>query len=163
MTTFDQGAIRMLQLRAQALAFAIIAAGSSFVSASAADMTMAKAEATTVEVSMINRQDGSQVMMLSKKTIHQGPVLFKVANHSANMVHEFLVLRTDLDPHDFPMEDGGAKVDEAKLNGIQEMGDLDPGKSGDMRLTLKPGRYVLFCNQPGHFRAGMVAVLRVAP
>ena len=153
----------MLHLRAQALAFAIFATGSSSVSASAADMTIAKAEATTVEVSMTNRQDGSQVMMLSKKTIHQGPVLFKVANHSANMVHEFLVLRTDLDPSAFPIEEGGTKVDEAKLKGIQEMGDLDPGKSGDIRLTLTPGRYVLFCNQPGHFKAGMVAILRVTP
>jgi uncharacterized cupredoxin-like copper-binding protein len=163
MTTLDQGAIHMLQLRVQALAFAIIATGLSSISASAADMTKAKAEPTTVEVAMTNRQDGSQVMMLSKNVVRQGPVLFKVANYSANMVHEFLVLRSDLDLGAFPMEDGGTRVDESKLEGIRELGDLDPGKSGEMRVTLKPGRYVLFCNEPGHFKAGMVAILRVAP
>ena len=74
-----------------------------------------------------------------------------------------LVVRTDLDPSAFPMEDGGTKVDESKLRGIQELGDLDPGKSGQMKMTLDPGRYVLFCNQPGHFMAGMVATLFVTP
>ncbi len=135
----------------------------SAVVASAADLTVAKAEPATVEVSMTNKQDGSQIMILSQNTVHQGPVLFKVRNHSGNMVHEFLVLRTDLDPTAFPMEDDGTRVDEAKLKGIQEMGDLDPGKSGQLKVTLKPGRYVLFCNQPGHFKAGMVASLAVTP
>jgi uncharacterized cupredoxin-like copper-binding protein len=61
------------------------------------------------------------------------------------------------------MDDDGARVDESKLGGIKELGDLQPGKSGEMQMTLIPGRYVLFCNQPGHFMAGMVATLSVTP
>jgi uncharacterized cupredoxin-like copper-binding protein len=114
-----------------------------------------------VEVSMTNKPDGSQAMMLSPGVVHAGPVLFKVKNDSTNLVHEFLVVKTDLGPGAFPMKENGAKVDEDKLKGIRELGDLTPGTSGQLKMTLKPGRYVLFCNQPGHFTAGMVASLTV--
>ena|SRR5215471_6500057 len=114
-----------------------------------------------VVVSMTNKPDGSQAMMLSPGNVRAGAVLFKVKNDSANLVHEFLVVKTDLGPGAFPMKDSGAQVDEKKLKGIRELGDLEPGTSGQLQMTLKPGRYVLFCNQPGHFIAGMVASLTV--
>ena len=49
-----------------------------------------------------------------------------------------------------------------RLIGHVELGDLEPGKSGTLPLTLQPGHYVLFCNQPGHFAGGMYAELTVA-
>jgi uncharacterized cupredoxin-like copper-binding protein len=112
---------------------------------------------------MTNKPDGHQIMNLSRDPVHAGPILFKVRNESLNSVHEFLVVKTDLDPTAFPMEEGGTRVDEAKLSGIKELGDLKPGRSGQMQMTLGAGRYVLFCNQPGHFMAGMFATLRVTP
>src|SRR5262245_26390843 len=115
------------------------------------------------EVIMNNKPDGSQIMTLSKNPIKAGTVLFKVMNQSPNLVHELLVLRTDLDPRAFPTKDDKNEVDETKLQGINELGDLEPSKSGQMQMTLKPGNYVLFCNQPGHFKAGMVTKLTVAP
>jgi uncharacterized cupredoxin-like copper-binding protein len=52
-------------------------------------------------------------------------------------------------------------VDEKKLKGIKELDDLKPGKDGTLTLNLKPGHYVVFCNEPGHFQAGMRAELTV--
>ena len=52
---------------------------------------------------------------------------------------------------------------EKALKGIHELGDLKPGKSGTMTLDLKAGRYLLFCNKPGHYKAGMYHVLTVTP
>jgi len=52
-------------------------------------------------------------------------------------------------------------VDERKLRGVKELGDLEPGKSGTLTLDLKPVHYVVFCNQPGHFAHGMHAELAV--
>jgi len=121
------------------------------------------ADPAVVEIGMINKPDGSQFMSLSRSSVHAGPVMFKVINHSADMVHEFLVVQTSLDPNAFPMKPDGSEVDETKLKGVTELGDLNPGKSGEMSAVPKPGRYVMFCNQPGHFQAGMFAILAVTP
>src|SRR5258708_1193335 len=77
-----------------------------------------------VEVRMANQPDGSQAMMLSSGVVHAGPVLFKVKNDSTNLLHEFLVVKTDTSPSAFPMKENGAKVDEEKLKGVKELGDL---------------------------------------
>jgi uncharacterized cupredoxin-like copper-binding protein len=143
-------------LSGQTLSLAVAATLSCPVAAFAADPVV-------VEIGMINEADGSQVMTLSRGSVHAGPVLFEVMNHSADMVHEFLVVRTSVDPNAFPIKSDEPRVDEAKLEGIAELGDLSPGKSGEMKTTLKPGRYVMFCNQPGHFQAGMFAILTVIP
>jgi uncharacterized cupredoxin-like copper-binding protein len=151
----------MLQWKGNAISSAIIAIVLTASPAIADDVNTAKAYPAVVEVAMTNKPDGHQLMTLSQNPVHAGPVLFRVKNHSPNSVHEFLVLKTDLDPSALPMEDGGTRVDESKLSGIKELGDLEPGKSGQMQMTLSPGRYVLFCNQPGHFKAGMFATLTV--
>jgi uncharacterized cupredoxin-like copper-binding protein len=153
----------MIDLKAQTLSLAVTAALLSATTAAMADSTVVTAatDPAVIEVMMTNKQDGSQNMILSEHSIHAGPVLFKVMNHSPDSVHEFLVVRTDLDPNAFPMQDGGAKMDESKFQGIKELGDLHPGKSGQMKMTLEPGRYVLFCNEPGHFKGGMAATLTV--
>jgi uncharacterized cupredoxin-like copper-binding protein len=151
----------MLQWKSNAIASAVILVALTASSALADDVKQAKANPAVVEVAMTNKPDGHQIMILSQNPVPAGPVLFRVKNHSPNSVHEFLVLRTDLDPSAFPMDEDGVKVDESKLSGIKELGDLEPGKSGQMQMTLSAGRYVLFCNQPGHFMAGMFATLNV--
>lgn len=154
----------MTRPKAYAIASAIVAVLLTASAAIADDIKPVNLEPSVVQVGMTNKPDGQQIMILSQNSVHAGPVLFKVKNQSPNSVHEFLVLRTDLDPMSFPMADDGAKVDESKLSGIKELGsDLEPGKSGQMQMNLSPGRYVLFCNQPGHFMAGMFATLNVTP
>ena len=32
--------------------------------------------------------------------------------------------------------------------------DMSTGQAGRMTVRLSPGRYVLFCNAPGHYAAG---------
>ena len=120
------------------------------------------AGSTTVTVDMSNRPDGSQLMQLDRSEVPAGKVSFKVKNSSTDMVHEFLVVPTQLTPEQFPMNKDGARVDEKKLKGIKELGDLEPGKSSTLAMTLRPGHYVLFCNEPGHFKGGMYAELAVA-
>jgi uncharacterized cupredoxin-like copper-binding protein len=146
----------MTRLGAPVLSLAATAALLSVVAAFGANPTVA-------EIGMTNEPDGTQFMILSRGSVHAGPVVFKVMNHSTDMVHEFLIVRTDRDPNAFPMEPDEPKVDEAKLMGVKELGDLNPGGAGEMRTMLRSGRYVMFCNQPGHFKAGMLAILAVTP
>src|SRR5262249_2290052 len=89
------------------------------------------ADPAVVEIGMINTPDGGQFMTLSRGSVHAGPVVFKVMNHSTNMLHEFLIVPSNLDPSAFPMKPDEPKVDEAKLQDVTELGDLDPGKSGE--------------------------------
>jgi len=119
-------------------------------------------DAPTVSVQLWNKNDGSQGMSLSADHVKAGKVAFSVKNTSTNMVHEFLISKTDLTFDQFPIDPNDpSKVDENKLDPKELSSDLDPGKSGSMVLDLKPGRYVVYCNQPGHFAAGMHLVLTV--
>ncbi|HVO04816.1 MAG TPA: hypothetical protein VMT54_21660 [Candidatus Cybelea sp.] len=114
-------------------------------------------DANTVAVKLWNKNDGSQGMSLSTDHAKAGKVTFTVQNTSSNMVHEFLIVKTDMAFDQFPIDPNNpAAVDESKLQGVKELSsDLDPGKAGALTLDLTPGRYVVFCNQPGHFAAGM--------
>jgi uncharacterized cupredoxin-like copper-binding protein len=118
---------------------------------------------TPVEVDLWNKADGSQGLSLSTDHAKAGKVKFEIKNSSTTMVHEFMIWKTDLSFDKFPKDpENPAKVDEDKLKGMKELNsDLDPGKSGSMTMDLKPGRYVVFCNQPGHFDAGMHLVFTV--
>jgi uncharacterized cupredoxin-like copper-binding protein len=118
----------------------------------------------TVKVDMWDKPDGSQGMDLSAAKVTAGEVTFEVTNVSKNdEEHEFLIAKTDLAPDQLPMTQAGARVDESKLSDLEELGDLEPGKSGELTLDLTPGKYLLFCNEEGHFAAGMYAYLTVEP
>jgi uncharacterized cupredoxin-like copper-binding protein len=77
--------------------------------------------------------------------VRAGKVTFTVAN-TGKLTHEMIVERTPvtLDP--------SGKANEGHSSG--EVPELQPGKSGNVTLQLKPGTYQLFCNVPGHYAAG---------
>jgi uncharacterized cupredoxin-like copper-binding protein len=62
-----------------------------------------------------------------------------------------------------PYDETNGRVKESALGGVTELGDLEPGTSGALTMDLKSGTYMLFCNLPGHFKAGMYHVLTVTP
>jgi len=110
-------------------------------------------------------------------TIKMGDYFFAPANGSAKagrtvieapnegaVEHELVVFKTKLDPAKLPTDTSGG-VDEEKLDevaeGAGEVPDVEAGetKSGDFELT--PGKYVIFCNLPGHYAQGMYGTLTV--
>ena len=123
----------------------------------------ALAAPTVVNAELWNKPDGSQGVTLSTTQVKPGRVVFKVKNISTDEDHELLLVKTDLAPADFPMDASGARVDEDKFKGLKELGDVHPGKSRATTLVLKSGKYVLFCNEAGHFKAGMLSAFTVAP
>lgn len=116
-----------------------------------------------VEAQLLNKPDGTQAVMLSTDHVKPGKVLFKVKNISTDEDHELLLVKTDLAPDALPMDKDGVRVDEDQLKGLKELGDVHPGKSRNTTLSLKAGKYLLFCNEAGHFKAGMYATFTVAP
>jgi len=116
-----------------------------------------------VNAELWNKPDGSQGVTLSTDHVKPGKVLFKVKNVSTDEDHELLLVKTDLAPDAMPMDADGVRIEEDKLEGLEELGDVHPGKTRNTTLTLKAGKYLLFCNEAGHFKAGMYTTFTVAP
>ena len=115
-----------------------------------------------VNAELWNKPDGSQGLTLNTYQIKPGKVVFHVKNISTDEDHELLLVKTDLSPNDLPMDASGVRVDEDQLKGLKELGDVHPGKSRTTKLTLDAGKYLLFCNEAGHFKAGMFTTFTVA-
>ena len=96
-----------------------------------------------------------------------GKVKFSVRN-AGKFVHEFVVVKTDLDPFMLPTKTNGS-VDEDKVNGIDELEDIKAGTTATLKVTLQPGKYALICNvvdeEDGkpevHYKLGMRAAFTV--
>ena len=112
---------------------------------------------------------GRMMLRAVPGTVAAGTVTFVAANLGVR-THELVVL---------PLADGesagsrpvGANgtVDEAGSLGEASRGcgagpgdGIRPGQVGRVTLTLRPGRYELVCNEPGHYAAGMHAELDVS-
>jgi uncharacterized cupredoxin-like copper-binding protein len=134
--------------------------GALWISLSAAT---ASAASQVVNAQLWDKSDGSQGVTLSINQVKPGKVVFNVKNIStADEDHELLLAIAD-SPGALPMDESGARVEEDKLKGLEELGDVHPGKSRSTTVTLKAGKYILFCNEAGHFKAGMYAAFTVAP
>ena len=93
----------------------------------------------------------------SARRVRAGTVKLTATN-SGKTAHELVVLRTDK-PAARLAKPGARRAPEA--GNVGEVGDLAAAKRGTTVLRLKPGHYVLICNLPGHWAAGMRADLTV--
>lgn len=94
-------------------------------------------------------------------TVKAGKVTFEAVNQSKNLVHEVLVIPALAQGKTMPYDVKEDKVIEKQVHPLGEIGDLKPGAKGKVTLTMKPGKYLLFCNEAGHLKAGMVWPLLV--
>ena len=144
----------------------------------------ALAGGTTVQVSLWDKGGASMSMMGSTKPMGMGmmgadigmvtmginadvtevpvgEVTFQVVNDSKDMIHEMVLTpiadAATLMPYDADLQ----RVDEDAAGDLGEVADLDTGQSGALTLTLTPGTYILYCNIPGHYAAGMWTLLTV--
>lgn len=98
---------------------------------------------------------------LDKKSVAAGKVTFNVVNKSKDMVHEMIIGHLKNAAEKLPYVASDSRVDEEGSDHLGEVSELDPGKSGSLTLTLKPGTYILYCNVAGHYMAGMWSLLTV--
>lgn len=98
---------------------------------------------------------------VSPASVKAGEVTFEVKNNSKDTVHEMIVVPIEDKSKPLPYIAAENRVDEDGAGHLGEVSELDPGKSGALRLKLNPGKYALFCNVPGHFMNGMWTVLTV--
>ena len=104
----------------------------------------------------------SDSIQLATHSVKPGRITLDVRNAADNnMKHELVVLKTNLADNALPVRKG--QVLESRLRNIGEVEDIAPGKSKRVSFKLAPGHYVLICNKPGHYEAGMHTALVVAP
>ena len=94
---------------------------------------------------------------------YSGKITFKVKNSSKDTIHEMIVMYRADSAAPLPYVDAENRVDEDKAGDKGEVSELDPGASGTLTVDLKPGKYVLICNVPGHFATGMWTEFTVKP
>lgn len=110
--------------------------------------------------SQVNATLGDNMrIVLDRDTVTTGKVTFTVKNTGA-VTHELVVIKSDGAIDSLaPDPDEPGKVSEA--NNVGESGDMGKGTTKTFSLTLEPGTYILICNEPGHYMAGMRVGLTV--
>ncbi len=91
--------------------------------------------------------------------LDSGRVRFELEN-ADDVEHSFVLLRTDGVAAELP--ESGSQVDlEAAGEVVANVAGVSPGSSSSVSFDIQPGSYVLVCNTPGHYRAGMYYALDV--
>jgi uncharacterized cupredoxin-like copper-binding protein len=93
--------------------------------------------------------------------VKAGRIKINATNESQGLVHEVIVVASPPNGGKLPYDEKVGRVIENRIKDLGEVSDLPPGKSGSLTLTLTPGNYLLICNQPNHYRAGMWTRLTV--
>ncbi|BAB51304.1 cupredoxin domain-containing protein [Mesorhizobium japonicum] len=99
----------------------------------------------------------------SPGAVKAGEVTFNVKNDSKDTVHEMIVMYLADPSKPLPYVEAENRVDEDKAGDKGEVSELDPGKSGTLTVELQAGKYLLICNVPGHYGAGMWVEFTVDP
>jgi uncharacterized cupredoxin-like copper-binding protein len=105
---------------------------------------------------------GMMAVRINQPSVKAGPVRFDVTNWSRGLVHEMLIVAVDNTRAPLPYDYSQDKVAEDQVKALGDTGDLRPNESRELDLTLSPGSYLLICNVPGHYAAGMAAELTVS-
>ena len=124
--------------------------------------------AATVQVVTIALQDASvdpsisrMVMTTDTSSVKAGRVTLEAVNQSKTLLHEVLVVLALPEGKELPYDTEKETLVEKRMHSLGEISELKPGARGKLTLNLKPGTYVLLCNQPGHYKSGMSTKLVV--
>jgi len=140
-----------------ALAFAACSTGTTSPSPAEASPGAGGGTATTVAVTL---QEWS--VLPAPESAPAGNVTFEVTNNGPEDVHEFVVLKTDLDPGALPVDANGAVTEEGEgIEVVDEIEDVTVGTTQELTVDMAAGKYVLLCNiydeteKEAHYTMGM--------
>jgi uncharacterized cupredoxin-like copper-binding protein len=98
----------------------------------------------------------------TQKQLPAGDVVIRLTNRGPEN-HEFFLVHAGRG--ELPMRRDGLTVDEDAIQ-HRVAGSLEAGQPGSvrtLRVHLRPGRYVMFCNMSGHYLGGMDQDVVVKP
>ena len=106
---------------------------------------------------------GPMSIRTDQSTLKAGKVKFEITNWSTGTVHDILVVAVDNAQAKLPYDFTKAQVAQDQVKILAEAAELQPNESAEMEADLSPGTYMLFCNVPGHYAAGMATTISVSP
>lgn len=89
-----------------------------------------------------------------------GQITFTVKNDGA-VVHELVVVRTEGDAAALPIKAGAMDEADPGVKVAGKIATIAAGASQSVTAGLPAGKYVLLCNVPGHYGAGMHSAFTV--
>ena len=97
-----------------------------------------------------------------RSSIKTGSVVFQLTNKDGQVLHQFIIVQTDLPADKLPLG-ADARADTSALTIVSSLDKLDVGQSASLTANLAPGHYVLMCNIVGHYQLGMHTDFTVTP
>ena len=147
-----------------ALAFVACSTGATSPSPAEASPGAGDGTATTVAITL---QEWS--VLAAPDSAPAGSVTFQVTNTGPEDVHEFVVLKTDLDAGALPVDANGAVTEEGDgIEVVDEIEDVAVGATQELTVTMAAGTYVLLCNiydetdSEAHYAMGMRTAFTVS-
>ena len=110
------------------------------------------AAASTASGGTVNATLTDMKISVDKASVPAGKVTFVVKN-TGLVVHELVVIKTDVAQDKLAKGDEPGKVDET--GNLGETGDVVAGGSNTFSAVLPAGHYVLICNETDHYMGGM--------
>ena len=102
-------------------------------------------------------------------SVSAGSVTFNIENKGPDDAHEFVVIRTDLDPTALPTEENGSVSETGEgMEVVDEVEEIPVGDTPTLKVDLTAGSYVLICNiydegeQESHYQEGMRTAFTVS-
>ncbi|MBS3649589.1 hypothetical protein KEU06_13320 [Pseudaminobacter sp. 19-2017] len=142
-------------------------AGALLISPVLVTTAWAADEPATVKVALLDMSSAMPTENMAsirtdKPTAKAGPVTFDVTNWSKS-VHEMVIVSVDRPNSPLPYDNARARVPEEQIKVLGEAEDIQPSGSKTLEVSLPQGSYLLICNRPGHYAAGMVTPFSVTP
>ena len=104
---------------------------------------------------------GGMSVRTNVTSVKAGKVTFDVTNLSRSVVHEMIVVAVENPNAPLPYDYNTGQIPEKQVKMLGETDEMEPNADKTITLDLKPGSYLLICNVPGHYAAGMWTPLTV--
>lgn len=104
---------------------------------------------------------GGMSLRANVTSVKAGKITFDVTNLSRSIVHEMIVVAVENPNAPLPYDYNTGQIPEKQVKMLGETSEMEPNAEKTITLDLKPGAYLLICNVPGHYAAGMWTPLTV--
>jgi uncharacterized cupredoxin-like copper-binding protein len=104
---------------------------------------------------------GGMALRTNVASVKAGKITFDVTNLSRSIVHEMIVVAVENPNAPLPYDYNTGQIPEKQVKMLGETDEMEPNAEKTISLDLKAGNYLLICNVPGHYAAGMWSTLTV--